>query len=149
MLTLNAVTDGINRLTWEYGVLGIFSVFFIIALVWLVKQWRTSMLSATADAKEFAKSLTNTASANSKLLVETHRFNDALRAAFDSVKTELTNHKRAVIENIRTESVEHRRGVEEISDKINRLCQEQVRLVDSIRRIENVSPKHISEDDRC
>lgn len=87
------VSGGLNRLTWEYGVLGIICVLLIAALVWVVKRWQASMQAQVTITKGFADSLKDHNDAGTNLIVETNRNNDTLKVSFDNLKTEVAGRR--------------------------------------------------------
>ncbi len=87
------VTQGLGRLTWEYGVLGIICVLLIAALVWLVKRWQVSMQAQVSMTKNFGADLKEQNDAQTNLIVETNRNNDALNTQFGLLKTEVGTQK--------------------------------------------------------
>jgi hypothetical protein len=87
--TGDPVTQGLGRLTWEYGVLGIICVLLIGALVWVVKRWQAAMQDKVDITKTYADSLKEQNDAATGLIVETNRNNDTLKVAFDGLKSEV------------------------------------------------------------
>ena len=99
------MSQGLGRLTWEYGVLGIICVLLIVALVWVVKRWQAAMQDKVDMAKGFASDLKESNDAQTNLIIETNRHNEALRIEVAGRKDNLVDLEKAVDE-LKTKQIE-------------------------------------------
>jgi hypothetical protein len=84
--------DGISELA-KQGVLGLVASLLILALIWVTKNWKTSMEDRLADAKGYGADLKAINDAATNLVVETNRSSDALRTTCVELKADVTGTK--------------------------------------------------------
>lgn len=123
----------------KYGLLGIFCILLIAALVWCVKGWRASWEARLQDAKDYAAGLKEVNDATNKVTIEANRCQDAVKAAVDDLESSNTREHgevkeafRAAAADMKEASARECKVVKEavggVQQEIGRLKDEQVEL---------------------
>jgi hypothetical protein len=71
----------------KFGILGIFCVLLIVAVVWVVKAWKAAMEERVADAKSYANGLKEVNDAGNKVSTEVRTTVSELERSHDALKT--------------------------------------------------------------
>lgn len=109
---VDPVTTGLSRLNWEHGVLGIFCVLLIFALVVNVRWQRADNAARLASAEKSDDRLGELNKQLTELVVATNGRNGELRQEMAKLSERVEDHgddlkeMRASVEDLRTKNIE-------------------------------------------